>query len=332
VDHAYESPLGLRTITTLDRFRVWLSSFVRVPLAVGAFGLAVGAVASAQVLSIPARADRVLLAATVVDGKGRPVRDLKANEVRIFEEGKPQILAHFTTARDLRARVLLLVDASGSMNQELKATSSRMAALQVMAALGPEDETALAGFDSEYWGIVQFTRDRELIKKGLLDIIPFGSTALHDALDKAARDIAAHGEGRRAVVVITDGIDTSSQRKAFDVIARSRALDVPIYAVSVISPLDDPASKQFLGNRSAGVAAQGASVLSRYATLSGGAAFAVSDFAGLRRAADQIANELKTQYRLGYDPPVGPSRFRRVQVKTTRKGVVVRTRSGYVPS
>jgi Ca-activated chloride channel family protein len=287
---------------------------------------------SAQVLSIPARADRVLLAATVVDGKGRPVRDLKASEVRIFEEGQPQTLAHFTTAQDLRARVLFLVDASGSMNEELKTTSSRMAAWQVLAALGPEDETALAGFDSEYWGIVQFTRDRERIRKGLEDLVPFGSTALHDALDKAARDIAAHGEGRRAVVVITDGIDTSSQRTAEDVIARSRALDVPIYSVSVISPLDDPTSRQFLGKKSAGVAAVGASILSRYATLSGGAAFTVSDFRGLRRAADQIANELKTQYRLGYDPPVGPARFRRVQVKTTRKGVVVRTRSGYVPS
>jgi hypothetical protein len=73
-------------------------------------------------------------------------------------------------------------------------------------------------------------------------------------------------------------------------------------------------------------------VLARYAALSGGAAFAVSDFGSLRRAALQIASELKTQYRLGYDPPAGPSRFRRVQVKTTRKGVVVRTRSGYVPS
>jgi Ca-activated chloride channel family protein len=207
-----------------------------------------------------------------------------------------------------------------------------MVAFQVMAALGPEDETALAGFDSEYWGLVQFTKDRDRIKKGLEDVVPFGSTALHDALDKAARDIAAHGEGRRAVVVITDGIDTSSQKKAEDVIARSRALDVPIYAVSVVSPLDDPRSDLFVGRKSAGVAAVGSAVLARYAALSGGAAFAVSDFGGLRQAAAQIANELKTQYRLGYDPPVGPARFRRVQVKTTRKGVVVRTRSGYVPS
>jgi Ca-activated chloride channel homolog len=312
----------------LDKSRVCLSFSFPVVLAAAAFVQG----GFAQVLSIPARADRVLLAATVVDDKGRPVRDLRPNEVRIFEEGKPQVLAHFTTARDLRARVLLLVDASGSMNQDLKTTSSRMAAWQVLAALGPEDETALAGFDSEYWGIVQFTRDRDRVKKGLEEITPFGSTALHDALDKAARDIAAHGEGRRAVVVITDGIDTSSQRKAEDVIARSRALDVPIYAISVISPLDDPTSSQFLGRKSAGVAAQGAAVLTRYATLSGGAAFAVSDFGALKRAVEQIANELKTQYRLGYDPPVGPPRFRRVLVKTTRKGVVVRTRSGYVPS
>jgi hypothetical protein len=107
---------------------------------------------------------------------------------------------------------------------------------------------------------------------------------------------------------------------------------VPIYAVSVVSPLDDPASPQFVGKKQAGVAAKGTEILARYAGLSGGAAFAVSDFGGLKRAAEQIATELKTQYRLGYDPPIGPSRFRRVEVKTTRKGVVVRTRSGYVPS
>jgi Ca-activated chloride channel family protein len=287
---------------------------------------------AAQVPVFQARAERVLLSATVVDGKGRAVHDLKADEVRIFEEGKPQALAHFARARDLRARILILADASGSMSQELKTTSTKMALVQILAALGPEDETALAAFDSEYWGVVKFTKDREAIKKGLDGIEHFGSTALHDALDRAARDLASHGEGRRAVVVITDGIDTASQSKAEDVIARSRALDVPIYAVSVVSPLDDPASPQFVGKKQAGVAAKGTEILARYAGLSGGAAFAVSDFGGLKRAAEQIATELKTQYRLGYDPPIGPSRFRRVEVKTTRKGVVVRTRSGYVPS
>jgi hypothetical protein len=65
--------------------------------------------------------------------------------------------------------------------------------------------------------------------------------------------------------------------------------------------------------------------------MSGGAAFGVSDFKALREAAAQIVEELKHQYRLGYDPPDGPPHFRRIEVKATRRGVVVRTRSGYMP-
>lgn len=299
------------------------------PAAAVLFLLPVGA--SAQIPRFAARADLVVLSATAVDGRGRPVTDLRPEELRIYEEGRPQRLAHFSGARELRARVLLLVDASGSMNGKLQSTSSRMAALQILAALGPEDEVALAGFDSEYWGLVAFTRERGRVQQAFDQLTPFGSTALHDALDKAARDLASHGEGRRAVVVITDGIDTASQRTPDEVVARSRVLDVPIYAISVVSPIDDPASSLFAGRQRPGAATAGSVVLARYASLSGGAAFAVSDFGRLKQAAERIATELKYQYRLGYDPPEGPSRFRRVEVRTTRKGVVVRTRSGYVP-
>ncbi len=287
--------------------------------------------AAGQVPSFPSQSDLVVLSATAVDGKGRPVTDLRRDEIRVFEEGRAQPIARFSEGRDLIARVLLLVDASGSMNEELKAASSRMAALQVLRALGPEDLAALAGFDSRYWGVVAFTKDKGAVERGLLSITPFGSTALHDALDRAAGDIASHGEGRRAVVVITDGVDTSSHAAPEDVIARSRALDVPIYAISVVSPLDDRGSALFVGKKQPGVATAGSALLARYAALSGGAAFEVSDFAALRRAAGRIAIELKHQYRLGYDAPAGPARFRRVEVRTTRKGVVVRTRSGYVP-
>jgi Ca-activated chloride channel family protein len=275
--------------------------------------------------------DLVILSATAVDGKGRPVHDLRPEELRVYEEGRLQRLAHFTEGPALPARVLLLVDASGSMNGELKTTSTRMAAQQLLATLGPEDEVALAGFDSEYWGVVAFTRDRRQVLEKFGELTPFGSTALHDALDKAARDLASHGEGRRAVVVITDGVDTSSRRSADEVIARSRALDVPIYTISVLSPVDDPASELFAGRGRTAAATAGSATLARYAAWSGGAAFAVSDFKGLMQAARQITAELKHQYRLGYDPPAGPKQFRRVEVKSTRKGVVIRTRSGYVP-
>lgn len=283
-----------------------------------------------QVLSFSVRSDLVVFSATAVDGKGRPVTDLRRNDFRVYDEGRAQPIAHFHGGQGLPARVLVLLDASGSMGSD-RVANARQAASQLLYALSPEDEVAVAGFDSRYWGVVAFTRDRQAVRRGLESITPFGSTALHDALDKAARDIASHGEGRRAVVVLTDGVDTSSQRTADEVIARSRALDVPIYAVSVVSPLDDPGSKSFLGKKDAGEARAAAETLARYADLSGGASFRVSTVAGLRIAAAQIAGELKHQYRLGWDPSEGPARFRRVRVIATRKGVTVRTRSGYLP-
>ena len=293
--------------------------------------LAVAGTASAQMPTFAARADLVVLSATAVDGKGRPVTNLRPQELTIIEEGRPQRLVRFSEGRELPARVLLLVDASGSMNSQLKTTSARMATRQLLAALQTEDQVALAGFDNEYWGLVAFTRDKAAIDAAFDQLTPFGSTALHDALDQAARDLASHGEGRRAVVVITDGIDTESTRSADAVIPRSRALDVPIYTVTVISPIDDPRSDRFVGRERGSAAAAGSALLARYAAMSGGAAFAVSDFSGLRQAAEQIASELKHQYRLGYDPPDGPRAFRRVEVRTSRKGVLVRTRSGYLP-
>jgi Ca-activated chloride channel family protein len=278
-----------------------------------------------------ASADLVVLSATAVDGKGRPVHDLRAEEFRVFEEGRPQPIRHFVQGPELAARLLLLMDASGSMNTELKTTSARMAAYQLLDTLPAEDQVALAGFDHKYWGIVAFTTERAKVKEAFDEVAPFGSTALHDALDKAAYDIASHGEGRRAVVVITDGVDTASRKTADEVIARSRALDVPIYSISVISPLDDPSSPRFTGRERPAAATTGSALLARYAQQSGGAAFTVSDFSGLRQAASQIVAELKHQYRLGYEPPAGPKQFRRIEVRSTRKGVVIRTRSGYVP-
>lgn len=291
----------------------------------------VTAPALAQVPTFSSGTDLVILSATAVDRRGRPVTDLGRNEVRVYEDGRPQKLEHFSQGREASARLLLLLDASGSMTGELKSSSTRMAALQILAALDPEDEAALAAFDHKYWGVVPFTRDRRKVEEAMAEIEPFGATALHDALARAASDLASHGEGRRAVVVLTDGVDTASQLVADEVLSRSQALDVPIYAVSVVSPLDDPKSERFTGRERPSVATAAATVLARYADLSGGAAFTVSEIGGLRAAAARIVGELKQQYRLGYDPPPGPPRFRRIDVRSTRKGVVVRTRRGYLP-
>jgi VWFA-related protein len=284
-----------------------------------------------QVARFASRAELVVLSATAVDRRGRPVTNLRRNEFYVREDGRPQAIQHFSEGRESRARVLLLVDASGSMVTTPKSSSPIMAARQLLYALDPNDQIALAGFDHHYFGVVAFTTDHARILQGFSEVQPFGTTALHDALGHAASDLASHGEGRRAVVVMTDGVDTASQESADAVIARSRALDVPIYAISVVSPIDDPESRQFTGQPRAAASTLGSRLLARYAEMSGGAAFVVSDFAGLKQATDTIVGELKHQYRLGYDPPPGPTGFRRVEVTTTRKGVSVKTRSGYVP-
>jgi Ca-activated chloride channel family protein len=249
-----------------------------------ALTLAVAGPSAAQVPTFASRSELVVLSATAVDGHGRPVTNLKQQELRVLEEGRPQPILHFAEGSEVPARILLLVDVSGSMNGQLKTTSARMAARQILAALAPEDQVALAGFDSEYWGIVAWTADKKKVEEGFSNLKPFGSTALHDALDHAARDLASHGEGRRAVVVITDGVDTASKETPDAVIARSQALDVPIYTVTVLSPIDDPSSETFVGRGSTNAAAAGSVLLARYAAMSGGAAFTVSDFSALKKA------------------------------------------------
>jgi len=309
------------------------SRSVRRPLAtvaLAAFALA-GTTQAGEVPRFASGTNLVVLSATAVDRHGRPVTNLRQTEFRILEDGRLQRLEHFSEAQTLPARLLVLVDASGSMTGGVKTTSVKMAVTQLLAGMEPEDQVALAGFDHQYWGLVPFTTDRDRILRAIGDIQPFGSTALHDALDHAARDLATWSDGRRAVVVVTDGVDTSSQLRPDEVLARSQALDVPIYAVSVVSPVDDRESSLFTGRERPAAATAGSEVLERYARLSGGASFTVSDLGGLQRAAATILGELKHQYRLGYDPPRGPSEFRRVEVQSTRKGVLVKTRSGYVP-
>src|SRR5688572_21196563 len=106
--------------------------------------------ASAQLPEFRVGSERVMLSATAVDRRGRVVRDLRQEEIRVFEDGRPQRVVHFDTAQLRAARILLLVDTSGSMAGNTKTTSTRMALVQLLASLAPEDRVALVGFDHEY--------------------------------------------------------------------------------------------------------------------------------------------------------------------------------------
>src|SRR5262245_34747706 len=120
---------------------------LRVPWRILAVTAVVGGSAAtlvhAQIARFSAQASMVLLSATALDKNGRPVTDLKPNEVRILEDGRLQKIEHFAQAQTSPLRILFLADASSSMSASLKTTSTRMALVQLLASLGPEDQAAL---------------------------------------------------------------------------------------------------------------------------------------------------------------------------------------------
>jgi VWFA-related protein len=275
--------------------------------------------------------ERVTLTATAVDRKGRPVLDLRADELRVEENGRLQGITHFSRPDAAPARLLILVDASGSMTGD-KPARARLAFLRLLDGLSPRDEAALASFDAEYVLRVPFTSDRRALLQGFDAVQSFGATALYDALGQAARDLGhAPGEGRRAIVSFTDGVDTASRRTPEQALDDARAAATPVYALSVMSPLDDPGSGAFVGaSPGAAHVVRGPDVLRRWTAEAGGGVFVASDLPAVETAVTRILSEIRHQYRLGYDPPPGAPGFRRIDVSSTRKGVVVRTRRGYV--
>jgi hypothetical protein len=104
------------------------------------------------------------------------------------------------------------------------------------------DEAGLFAFDSRLREVAPFTVDTRALKGALGEVDPFGATSLHDAISAAAERVAARPMARRAVVVLTDGVDTASRMTPAQVSARAAAIDVPVYIIATVSPLDDPGS------------------------------------------------------------------------------------------
>jgi Ca-activated chloride channel homolog len=274
----------------------------------------------------------VHLTVSVVDKKGRLVSDLAKEDFRVLEDNLHQKITYFSRGDDAPVDVVLLVDASGSMEVTEKAANARNAAIQLIHSLGPEDRVAVYAFDRELYRLTDFTRSKEQAIEALTRLEPFGSTALYDAVATLSQVVVHEGFGRRAIVVTTDGVDTSSETSMEEAVAKAKSVDLPVYAIRVISPVDDPESHLFLGVH--GAHFQGKEALRRFTAETGGATFEGSEWGQLAAASRRIREEVKTQYRIGYTPdnPRNDSGFRHIEVSTRRRGVEVRTRRGYYPT
>jgi Ca-activated chloride channel family protein len=273
--------------------------------------------------------DAVHLAATVVNKKGSLVTDLNEGDFVVYEDGVPQDLAYFSSGTDAPVDVMLLVDGSGSMDMASKVANARNAAIQLVSVLGAEDRVAVYAFAREIVELCSFTVDKNEAIGALQRLEPFGSTAIYDAVAKASDLIRHQGFGRRAIVLITDGIDTASELTVDQAVEVAKGVDLPVYAMRVLSPADDPESDSFVGVH--GRDAMLVDSLERFAAETGGKLYEASELGALRLASFRVKEELKTQYRLGYIPrnPRQDGRFRRIEVYVRLENVQVRTRKGY---
>lgn len=278
-----------------------------------------------------ASADAVHLNVSVVDDDGKLVTDLELADFVVLEDERQQEITYFSRESDSPVDVVLLVDASGSMDVTAKTANARNAAIQLIHGLGEEDRVAVYAFDRDLYLLSEFENTKEEAIDSLTRLEPFGSTALYDAVVTLSSRVIHEGFGRRAIVVVTDGVDTSSDASVAEAVSRASSVDLPVYAIRVVSPVDDPESELFLGVHGANFKGQDA--LRRFSEATGGVMFEGSQWSQLVAASARIREELKTQYRIVYIPQneSDTGAFRRIQVQTRRRGIEARTRKGYFP-
>jgi len=281
--------------------------------------------------------DIVDVAATVTDGDGRFIRGLTKDDFTVYEDGKPQEIVSFSSER-VPVSLAMLLDVSGSMSPDQLDTARLAIKHFIFDLLDKDDELFLMEFAGRGRILQQWTRDRERFSQALARtnqeaLQPFASaqtippqnygTAVYDAVATSLRYAARGANRKKAVLVITDGIDTSSRRTIKQVQEAIRATEILVYALGV-----DPGSSGIFGVND-GVDTRG---LRKLTDDTGGRTEVVKGFKNLDKATARLADEFNQQYVLGYAAPNHDGRWHAIKVQVRKKGSKVRTRAGYTAS
>jgi Ca-activated chloride channel family protein len=268
--------------------------------------------------------DLVDFGVTVVDRRGQLVTTLTAEDFVVLEEGQRQRVQYFARGlEEADARpplhLGLLFDTSGSMVEDLSFAQS--AAIKFLNTVPQSEDMTLVDFDTEV-RVARFTqRDFPRLVERLRSRKPDGWTALYDALG-VYLDGATLDQGRKILVIYTDGGDTRSSTSFGDVMDLVRASDATIYAIG------------FLEHQSSSSRAEQRLRLQQLAEATGGQAFFPTSVKQLDEMYEKVLAEISAQYTLGYEPPQGRAdgSWRKVEIRLANpdlKGAKIRTRKGY---
>lgn len=266
----------------------------------------------------------VLLPAAVEDRKGRIIRGLKAEDFRLFEDRVPQTIQSFWIEGDEPVSIAFVLDVSGSMRQSGKLEAAKEAIRYFIYSLRPQDRYALICFaDDQVSWVTPFTSDRASFLERLAVQEGYGQTALHDAVAAAPKLVDESTQGRKAILLITDGVDNASRLTAEQAVITARQVEVPIYTVGFTTIAPELREKGTMNEQER--------ILRRFSSETGGAMFLVHDPDELKEAVARIDQELRYQYLIGYQPSGGEwnGKFRSIQLELKKPRFVVRTRKGY---
>ena len=274
-------------------------------------------------------ADLVVLDVTVLDAAGnKPVLDLKQDQFQVFEDKTPQEIKFFEREQ-VPVSVVFAIDTSGSMKPKLDTVIKASVNLVKEGRAG--DEMAVIEFKDQPDLLSEFTEDTNEITDTLQNLTGSGRTAMLDALYLAAD--YAHKEARnrrRAVILVSDGLDKNSYYKFEEVVERLRETDVQIYLIGFTNDLANDGAWVF--KKSDKDKAEG--LLNRLAVETGGRAFFPKELAEVHTIAQAISTDLRTQYSIGYYPTnaAKDGTYRSIKVQLNggpSRRLVARTRPGY---
>jgi Ca-activated chloride channel family protein len=266
--------------------------------------------------------DLVSLNVTVMEGT-KYVTDLGETDFELFEDGARQPLTFFSRVQQPIALSILL-DTSASMEESLG--TAQEAAIGFARQLRTDDVIEVIDFDSQVQILQEFTNNRDALEKAIRQTAVNGSTSLYNAiyisLKRLKQNKARSAEEirRQAIVVLSDGDDTSSLVEYDEVLDLAKRSETSIYSIGLRA--GEQARREFK---------EAEFVLRQLSQETGGRAFFPSSVQDLPKLYQQISDELSSQYALAYTSknPLRNGAWRRITVRVTRQGLVARTRQGY---
>ncbi|MFB3921382.1 MAG: VWA domain-containing protein [Terriglobia bacterium] len=270
---------------------------------------------------IRVRVDLVNVLFTVTDKKNRLVLDLLKDDVKVFEDNKPQTIRYFSRESDLPLRIAILIDTSNSIRDRLRFEQEAAIDFLTTTLRPNKDLGFVVAFDVEPQLLQDYTDNVENLSRAIRSLQAGGGTGLYDAIFFSAKEKMLFFPPpepylRRVMIIISDGRDNQSVHTREEALAMAQRGEVTIFTIST--------------NRS-GLAQQGDKVLKYLAEETGGRAFFPFSASDLATDFQEISRELRSQYSLAYvsSNTAHDGTFRAITVQTKNKGVRVRSKSGY---